>query len=85
MKKIVKFEKNDCNPCAMVSDLLDKKGIEYERINPFDNPEIAVKYKIRSVPTVILFEEQLDLSQKKSMKSSQWCNEQFKIQFKIIN
>ena len=30
MKKIVKFEKNDCNPCAMVSDLLDKKGVEYE-------------------------------------------------------
>ena len=57
MRKIIKFEKNDCNPCAMVSDLLDKKGIEYERINPFDNPGIAVKYKIRSVPTVILFEE----------------------------
>ena len=38
-------------------DIADKKGIEYERINPFDNPEIAVKYKIRSVPTVILFEE----------------------------
>ena len=28
MKKLVKFEKNDCNPCAMVSDLLDKKGVE---------------------------------------------------------
>ena len=56
MKKIIKFEKNDCNPCAMVSDLLDKKGVEYERINPFDNPEIAVKYRVRSVPTVILFE-----------------------------
>ena len=56
MKKLVKFEKNDCNPCAMVSDLLDKKGVEYERINPFDNPELAVKYRVRSVPTVILFE-----------------------------
>ena len=54
MKKLVKFEKNDCNPCAMVSDLLDKKGVEYERIN---NPELAVKYRVRSVPTVILFEE----------------------------
>ena len=57
MKKLVKFEKNDCNPCAMVSDLLDKKGVEYERVNPFDNPEMAVKYRVRSVPTVILFEE----------------------------
>lgn len=58
MKKIIKFEKNDCNPCAMVSDLLDKSGVEYEKINPFNNPELAVKYKIRSVPTVILFEKE---------------------------
>ena len=58
MKKIVKFEKNDCNPCAMVSDLLDKSVVEYEKINPFNNPELAVKYKIRSVPTVILFEKE---------------------------
>jgi len=57
MRRIVKFEKNDCNPCAMVSDLLDKKGVEYERINPFDNPKMALKYRVRSVPTVILFEE----------------------------
>jgi thioredoxin 1 len=57
MKKIIKFEKNDCNPCAMVSDLLDKSGVEYEKINPFNNPELAVRYKIRSVPTVILFEQ----------------------------
>ena len=57
MRKIIKFEKNDCNPCAMVSDLLDKKGIAYESIHPFDNPEMAVTYKRRSVPPVILFEE----------------------------
>jgi len=47
MRRIVKFEKNDCNPCAMVSDLLDKKGVEYERVNPFDNPDMAVKYRVR--------------------------------------
>ena len=26
MKKLIKFEKNDCNPCAMVSELLEKNG-----------------------------------------------------------
>ena len=45
----------------MVSDLLDKSGVEYEKINPFNNPELAVKYKIRSVPTVILFEKEEEL------------------------
>ena len=39
MKKLVKFEKNDCNPCAMVSDLLDKKGVEYERVILFEENE----------------------------------------------
>ncbi|MDO5089498.1 MAG: thioredoxin domain-containing protein [Leptotrichiaceae bacterium] len=54
MRRLIKFEKEDCNPCAMVSDLLDKNGVEYEKVNPFDNPELAMKYKIRTVPTTIL-------------------------------
>lgn len=57
MRKILKFEKNDCNPCALVSDLLDKSGVQYEKVNPFNNPELAMKYKVRSVPTVILVEQ----------------------------
>ena len=39
MRKIIKFEKSDCNPCTMVSELLDKTGIQYEKVNPFDDPE----------------------------------------------
>ncbi len=56
MKKIIKFEKADCNPCVMVSQYLDAKSTTFEAINPFNNPEIAVKYKIRSVPTTLLIE-----------------------------
>ena len=54
MKKLIKFEKDDCNPCAMVSEILDKKGVQYDKINPFNDPEMAMKYRVRSVPTVIL-------------------------------
>ena len=61
MKTIVKFEKENCNPCKQVSEFLDKKFVEYEKVNPFDSPELAVKYKIRSVPTVILFEHDQEL------------------------
>ena len=61
MKKIIKFEKNDCNPCAMVSEFLDKKGVKYERINAFDNPEMAMKFKVRTVPTVILMENDTEV------------------------
>lgn len=61
MKRIIKFEKNDCNPCAMVSEFLDRKGVEYERINAFDNPEMAMKFKVRTVPTVILMENDAEI------------------------
>ena len=56
MARIIKFEKNDCAPCAQVSAYLDNKGIAYETINPFDEQELAVKFKVRTVPTVIVLE-----------------------------
>lgn len=55
--KLIKFEKDDCVPCKNVSLYLDSKNIKYERINPFDNPDMAVKYRVRSVPTVILVDD----------------------------
>ena len=61
MKKILKFEKNDCNPCAMVSDILDKSGVQYEKVNPFNSPELAMKYKVRSVPAVILVDQEQEI------------------------
>lgn len=58
MARIIKFEKNDCAPCAQVSSFLDKKGVSYETINPFDDPELAVKFKVRTVPTLIVLENE---------------------------
>lgn len=54
MTRILKFEKNDCVPCNQVSDYLDRKGVSYEKVNPFDKPELAMRYKVRTVPTVIV-------------------------------
>ena len=56
MKRIIKFEKEDCNPCLMVSEYFKTHSIAFDAINPFNNPEVAVKYKIRSVPTTLLIE-----------------------------
>ena len=38
MKKLIKFEKDGCNPCNMVSAWLDKRNVEYEKINAFNDP-----------------------------------------------
>ena len=56
MTRIIKFEKNDCAPCDQVSDFLDRKGISYEKVNPFDQPDLAILFKVRTVPTVIVLE-----------------------------
>lgn len=61
MKKIIKFEKDDCNPCVQVTNYLNEKNIAFEAINPFDSPEIAVKYRIRSVPTTLLVDSDKEL------------------------
>ena len=57
MTRIIKFEKNDCAPCNQVSEFLDRKGISYEKVNPFDKPELAIQYKVRTVPTVIVLNQ----------------------------
>lgn len=58
MKRIIKFEKEDCRPCVLVNEFLSSKKISYEIVNPFDEPETAIKYKIRSVPTTLLLENE---------------------------
>lgn len=61
MKRIIKFEKEDCNPCIMVSQFLSSKAVLFESINPFDCPELASQYRIRSVPTTILLRDNDEL------------------------
>lgn len=61
MKKIIKFEKTDCNPCVMVSQYLNSKATPFDAINPFDHPELAIKYRVRSVPTTILVKDDDEL------------------------
>jgi len=58
MARIIKFEKNDCAPCAQVSAFLDNRGIRYESVNPFDQPDLAARLRIRSVPTVIVLKNE---------------------------
>ena len=60
-KRIIKFEKEDCSPCNMVSEYLDRKGVVYETINPFNQPELAMQFRVRSVPTVILMEAEQEM------------------------
>lgn len=58
MKKLIKFEKDNCKPCEMVTEYLNSKNVEFEAINAYDNPMKASKMKVRSVPTLMLLDSE---------------------------
>jgi thioredoxin 1 len=55
--KILKFEKENCSACQMVENFLQENNVQAEKVNPFENPELAVKYKITSVPVTFLLDD----------------------------
>lgn len=58
MKKLIKFEKENCKPCEMVSEYLNSKNVEFEAINAYNDPMRASKMKVRSVPTLMLLDSE---------------------------
>lgn len=52
-----------CGPCRMVAPVIDQLGEQYSgklkvvKLNVDENPEIAEKYQILSIPTVYLFKD----------------------------
>jgi thioredoxin 1 len=50
-----------CGPCRMVAPVVDEIASQYEgkvkvvKINTDDNPSVANKYGIRSIPTLMIF------------------------------
>ncbi len=58
---IVDFWADWCMPCKMMSPIFEKVSEKYKgkvlfgKLNVDENPEIASKYNIMSIPTLILF------------------------------
>lgn len=58
MTKIIKLYKNNCNPCTLVSNYLEYKGVKAEEYNIMENTDLAVKYGVMSVPVIILVDDE---------------------------
>ena len=60
---IVDFWAVWCGPCKMIAPIMEEFASEYEgkvkiaKVDVDNNPQIAVKYGIRSIPTVMFFKE----------------------------
>ena len=58
---VVDFYADWCGPCRMVSPIIEKLSSEYQgkvkfvKVNTDDNPDIAMKYGIMSIPTIMVF------------------------------
>lgn len=58
MNRLLKLQKQGCNPCTMVQNHLDSKGIQVEKVDVFEEPNIAALYDIATIPVVLLLNEQ---------------------------
>lgn len=58
---LVDFYANWCGPCKMVSPLVEELSEESDeyiigKINVDEQPELAAKYSVMSIPTLIVFQ-----------------------------
>jgi len=60
---IIDFFAEWCMPCLMLAPIVEEmavkfKGkIEFAKVNIDDNPELASKYSVMSIPTLIVFKK----------------------------
>ncbi len=60
---LVDFYADWCGPCKVVGPVVEQLGNDYEgrvdvrKIDVDSNPELASRYGVRSIPTLILFKD----------------------------
>ena len=58
MKQILYFTASWCQPCRMLGPIMEsvKGQVNYSKLDIDSEQDLAIKYKVRSVPTLVLVE-----------------------------
>lgn len=58
--KLLKFYADWCGPCKSQSMIMEGMdlGVEVDNVNIDERSEVAIQYKVRGVPTMILVDDQ---------------------------
>jgi thioredoxin 1 len=83
MKRVIRFTASWCQPCKTLAKNLETvnnvKSIPIEVIDIDVNPELAMEYGIRSVPTLIMKEENVEVKRFSGVRSLKelegWIND----------
>ena len=61
MKKVVRFTASWCGPCKMLAKTLEEveTNVPVEVVDIDVHPEIAAEFGIRSVPTLVIVEDNI--------------------------
>ena len=60
---IVDFYADWCGPCKMMSPIIDQiaeeniENLKVGKVNVDDNQELAIKYNVMSIPTIMIFKD----------------------------
>ena len=63
MRRILRFTASWCQPCKMLSQILEDidTGLPIEVVDIDVDTELAMEYGIRSVPTLVILEENVEV------------------------
>jgi len=81
MKKVIRFTASWCKTCEALKDILTyvETTVPIEVVDIDENSEIAIEYGVRSVPTMVMVEDNVVLKSIVGIRSKQqleaWINE----------
>lgn len=80
MKKVIRFTASWCQPCKIMTTMLEeiKPSLPFEVVDIDVQPEIAMEFGIRSVPTLIMMDELVEMKRTTGIKTKEQLTEWFK-------